>query len=167
MDPRSSHLCGQLPGLCCPGGALQTHPSFTTGQLRERPQLPWHVFRMWKCRQKGVPLGAAVAQEEGHDDFALPLSFVLDFPLPLGGEGPDLTWPLDHWGCRGDQAMLLCDLDFPLVGDSGLLRVWHRSCPEQAVLAEILRGIFQRRPFVDLVVDLTPRIPFRIHQGGF
>ena len=112
MDPRASHLCGQLPGLCCPGGALQTQPSFMTGQLCERPQLPWHAFRTWKSRQKGVPLGAAVAQVEGHDDFALPLSFVLDFPLPLGGERPDLTWPLDHWGCRGDQAMLLCLLDF-------------------------------------------------------
>ena len=106
---------------------MQTQPSFMTGQLCERPQLPWHVFRTWKSRQKGVPLGAAVAQGEGHDDFVLPLSFVLDFPLFLGGEGPDLTWPLDHWGCRGDQAMLLCPLDFPLVGDWGVLRVWHRS----------------------------------------
>ena len=35
-----------------------------------------------KVTADGTPLGAAVAQEEGQVGFDLPLSFVLDLPLP-------------------------------------------------------------------------------------
>ena len=33
VESRPSHLCGQVLGLWCPCGALQTQPSFITGQL--------------------------------------------------------------------------------------------------------------------------------------
>ena len=96
VESRPSHLCGQVLGLCCPCGALQTQPSFITGQLWDRPQFPWQVFFKWKSRQKGVPLGADVAQVDGQVGLDLPLSLDLDLPLPLVEEVIDLGEPLVH-----------------------------------------------------------------------
>ena len=47
LRPGSHGVYGTLSGLLSLGGASQTHPSFLTGQLWDRPHDPEHL--LWRC----------------------------------------------------------------------------------------------------------------------